>query len=159
MFGLFKKQKVIELMSPVKGTAIDIKKVPDEVFASGMLGDGIAFEPIDGIVYSPCNCEIVNLFPTKHAIGIKTKEGLEILIHIGIDTVAMKGEGFEAFVNAGDKVNVGDKLIAFDLELVKNKAKSAITPMVVTNMDLVKSLEYFYGDCDLNKAALRVILK
>lgn len=159
MLNLFKKKNLIELISPVKGSAIDIKNVPDQVFASGMLGNGIAFEPTEGVVYSPCSGEIVNLFPTKHAIGIKTKEGLEILIHIGIDTVEMKGEGFEAFVNVGDKVKVGDKLISFDLDLVKSKAKSAISPMVITNMDIVESMDTIYGECDKDKVVLKVTLK
>ncbi|QCX32841.1 PTS glucose transporter subunit IIA [Caloramator sp. E03] len=159
MISLFKKKNTIELTSPVKGSAIDIKNVPDQVFASGMLGNGIAFEPIEGVVYSPCSGEIVNLFPTKHAIGIKTKEGLEILVHIGIDTVEMKGEGFEAFVNVGDKVKAGDKLISFDLDLVKSKAKSAISPMVITNMDIVESMDTIYGECDINKVVLKVTLK
>ncbi|MCX7884308.1 MAG: PTS glucose transporter subunit IIA [Caloramator sp.] len=159
MFNLFKKKNSIELKSPVKGRAINIKDVPDEVFASGMLGNGIAIEPTEGIVYSPCDCEIVNMFPTKHAVGIKTKEGLEILIHIGIDTVEMKGEGFDSFVNIGDKVKAGDKLISFDLELVKSKAKSSITPIVITNMDLVESIEPFYGDCDSSKTVLKAFLK
>lgn len=159
MLSLFKKKKAIELKSPVKGRVIDIKDVPDEVFASGMLGSGIAIDPTEGFVYSPCDCEIVNMFPTKHAVGIKTKEGLEILIHIGIDTVEMKGEGFDAFVNIGDKVKAGDKLITFDLELVKSKAKSPITPMVITNMDLIESIEPIYGDCDASKTVLKAFLK
>ncbi|SKA79171.1 PTS system IIA component, Glc family [Caloramator quimbayensis] len=159
MLSIFKKRKAIELKSPVKGRAIEIKDVPDEVFASGMLGNGIAIDPVEGIVYSPCDCEIVNMFPTKHAIGVKTNEGLEILIHIGIDTVEMKGEGFNSFVNIGDKVKAGDKLISFDLELVKSRAKSPITPMVITNMDFVESIEQYYGDCDASKTVLKAFLK
>jgi sugar PTS system EIIA component len=159
MFGIFKKKEILQFNSPIVGKAIDICGVPDEVFASGMLGVGIAFEPSEGVVYSPCDGEIVQIFPTKHAVGIKSTEGIEILVHIGIDTVILKGEGFETLVNAGDLVKKGDKLITFDLETIRSRAKSILTPMIITNMDIVDNVENIYGNCGLNNVALKVKLK
>lgn len=104
-----------------------------------MVGDGVALEPKEGIVYSPVNGTIIQLFPTKHALGIKTEEGLEVLIHIGMDTVEMKGNGFESFVSEGEKVKVGDKLIKFDMELVK-KEHPLTSPIIITNMDIVDKI-------------------
>ncbi|WP_337960821.1 PTS sugar transporter subunit IIA [Caloramator sp. mosi_1] len=105
MFSFFKKKNnAIELNAHMVGNVVELANVPDEVFASKMLGDGLAIEPTEGVLYSPCDAEVVQVFPTKHAVGLKTKEGLEILLHIGIDTVQMQGEGFEAFVKEGDKV-------------------------------------------------------
>ena len=141
MFGLFKKKSGIELKAPLTGKIVPISEIPDEVFAQKMVGDGIGIDPTEGEVVSPVDGEVVQLFPTKHAIGIKTKDGLEILIHVGLDTVKMHGEGFEAFVKAGDQVTVGQKLLTFDLNLIREKAKSTITPFIITNVDAVDSIE------------------
>ncbi|WXR61730.1 glucose PTS transporter subunit IIA [Peptostreptococcaceae bacterium AGR-M142] len=132
------------ISSPMKGKLVDLKDVPDQTFADKLLGEGIAIEPVDGLVTSPVSGEIVQLFRTNHAVGLKTDDGLEVLVHVGIDTVNMNGEGFEAFVKQGDRVEVGDKLLNVDLELVKQKAKSIITPIVVTNtfeFDSIKSIK------------------
>jgi PTS system glucose-specific IIA component len=93
------------------------------------------------LVKAPCDAEVMHLFPTGHAIALKTNDDLEVLIHIGIDTVKMKGEGFKALVKTGDKVVKGQNLIEFDVELVKNTAKSVLTPVVVTNMDVVSTMK------------------
>jgi glucose-specific phosphotransferase system IIA component len=124
---------------PLEGEVLALASVPDQTFAEKILGDGYAVRPINGVVRSPAHAKVVQLFHTNHAIGLETRDGLEILIHIGIDTVSMKGEGFQSFVKVGDIVEVGDKLIEFDLELVRQKAKSDITPVIITNMDKVKS--------------------
>jgi glucose-specific phosphotransferase system IIA component len=130
------------ISSPMTGRVLSLTDVPDATFAQKILGDGIAIDPTSGVVTAPVKGEIVQLFHTNHAIGLKTEEGAEILIHIGIDTVKMKGEGFKAHVKVGDQVNMGDKLIDFDLELVKEKAKSNITPIVFTNMDMISKLTF-----------------
>ena len=122
-----------ELLSPIKGEILELSEVPDPTFAQKILGDGIAFKPEIGEIVAPVDAEVVNLFDTKHALGLKTESGAEVLIHIGLDTVKMGGEGFEAFVEQGDNVKAGDKLIEVDLELVEEKAESIITPMVITN--------------------------
>ncbi|MBE4907316.1 PTS glucose transporter subunit IIA [Bacillus luteolus] len=137
LFGKSSEPVVEHITSPINGRVLDITEVPDPVFSQKMMGEGIAIEPADGQVVSPVDGEIVQVFPTKHAVGIKTKSGLEILIHIGLETVTLNGEGFESFVQAGDKVVRGDKLIAFDLNIIKEKAASTITPMIITNTDEV----------------------
>lgn len=139
--GLFTSGSAISLQSPLKGTLLSLAQVPDDAFAGKVLGDGFAIDPTDGLVVAPLDAEVAQVFRTNHAIGLVSKDGLEILIHAGIDTVKMNGEGFQSFVKAGDHVKAGDKLLQFDLTLVKAKAKSAITPVVVTNMDIVDSLE------------------
>lgn len=158
MFNFLKK-KSIELKTPIVGNAIELSRVPDEVFASKMLGDGIAFEPSEGILYAPIRGEILQVFPTKHALGLKTKEGLEILLHIGIDTVKLNGEGFESFVESGDTVSEGQKLIKFDIDIIKRDAKSAITPLIITNMEMVDSIEFNYGETNKDSKVAKINLK
>ncbi|WP_062352494.1 PTS sugar transporter subunit IIA [Bacillus kwashiorkori] len=125
----------VELTAPLTGTLLPLEQVPDPVFSEKMMGDGIAIEPTEGKVVSPVDGEILQVFPTKHAVGIKANNGAEILIHIGLETVGMGGEGFTAHVAEGSKVKQGDLLITVDLDLVKEKAKSTITPMIITNGD------------------------
>ncbi|MCP3764548.1 PTS glucose transporter subunit IIA [Domibacillus sp. A3M-37] len=145
LFG--KKPKILEvkLVSPVEGTILKLEDVPDPVFSQKMMGDGIAFFPIEGKVVAPADAIVINVFPTKHAIALETAEGLEILIHIGLDTVNMKGEGFSVFVAEGDQVKAGDLLISYSLELVKEKASSIVTPMIITNGNILKELQHHYG--------------
>ncbi|GMQ58063.1 PTS glucose transporter subunit IIA [Vallitalea sediminicola] len=148
MFKILKKQKDTLIYTPARGKVVELDKVPDEVFASRMIGDGIAILPYDGIIKAPCDGKIIQIFPTNHAIGIKSKEGLEILIHMGIDTVELKGEGYERLIQEEQVVKKGDPLIKMDLELIKEKGKEIITPIIITNMEKVKSLSY----CNLDKA-------
>lgn len=145
---LFGKKNVEEtLLAPVNGKVVSLDEVDDPVFSQRMMGDGVAVEPSDGKVYSPVSGEIAQIFPTNHAVGIKTKSGIEVLVHIGLETVSMEGEGFEGHVKQGDKVNAGDHLITFDTELVKEKAKSTITPVIITNFDeAVENFNPSYGD-------------
>lgn len=119
---------------PVKGEIKAITKVPDPVFAERMMGDGFAVVPSEGMVVSPVNGKIVNLFPTKHAIGILSDCGREILIHVGLETVNLKGEGFETLVTENTRVEKGQPLLKFDLDYIKEHAKSTITPIVFTNL-------------------------
>jgi glucose PTS system EIICBA or EIICB component len=106
-----------------------------------MMGDGFAVDPSEGVVVSPVDGEIINLFPTKHAIGIRTPNGREVLIHIGIDTVKLEGKGFESFVQEGDSVKAGQKLLEFDLDFVKENAPSLISPIVFTNLEEGKTVQ------------------
>lgn len=121
------------IVAPLTGQVIRLEDVPDPTFAEKMIGDGLAIMPTDGTLVSPIEGEIVQLFPTKHAIGLQGKSGLEILIHIGLETVSLGGEGFEAHVKQGDQVKVGDPLITFDLDFIKEKAASHVTPIIITN--------------------------
>lgn len=132
MFESLKKGKEIIFYSPAEGECINITEVGDPVFSSKIMGDGVAFKLDGGMITAPCDCEISVIADTKHAIGIKTKNGIEALIHIGLDTVNLNGEGFEVFVCVGDKIKKGTPLIKADLELMKNKNINTITPLVIT---------------------------
>ncbi|MDR6120562.1 glucose-specific phosphotransferase system IIBC component [Bacillus sp. SLBN-46] len=121
-------------VSPIKGEIKEITEVPDQVFAGKMMGDGFAIVPSEGLVASPVDGKIVNLFPTKHAIGILSDGGREILIHVGIDTVNLKGQGFETLVSENDRVVKGQPLLKVDLDYIKEHATSTITPIVFTNL-------------------------
>lgn len=140
LFGS-KQAKVETIIAPLQGRLASIEEVPDPTFSEKMLGEGVAIIPEMGKVVSPVNGEVIQLFPTKHAIGIHSEKGLEILIHIGLETVAMKGEGFISHVKVGDKVKAGDLLIEFSLELVKERAAHTITPIVITNSEKIKKLD------------------
>ncbi|WP_112182112.1 MULTISPECIES: PTS glucose transporter subunit IIA [Paraliobacillus] len=137
MFGLFKnKNKVTavdEFVMPIEGEIIDITEVEDPVFSEKMMGDGFAIIPVAGSVVSPVNGEIIKVFPTKHAIGIKSAKGYEILIHVGIDTVQLNGKGFTALVNDGDKIKVGQEILQFNVEIIKKSASSYVVPVVFTD--------------------------
>lgn len=123
-----------EIVLPIKGKLVPITEVPDQVFAGKMMGDGFAIIPEDGLVVSPVNGKILNVFPTKHAIGIQSEGGREILIHIGIDTVKLNGKGFEALISEGDTVKAGQALMKIDLAYIEENARSIITPIVFTNL-------------------------
>lgn len=121
------------IASPLNGKRIVLTDVPDQVFASGAMGKGIAIDPVDGRVVAPANGEVSLLFPTGHAIGLKTENGAEILIHIGMDTVSLEGKGFKTLVSVGDKVTAGQDLLQFDLDTIRAAGLPVITPIIVTN--------------------------
>jgi glucose PTS system EIICBA or EIICB component len=119
---------------PIKGEVKPITEVPDQVFSGKMMGDGFAIIPSEGMIVSPVNGKVINLFPTKHALGLLSDSGREILIHVGIDTVKLKGEGFETLVSEGDRVEAGQSLLKVDLDYIKANAPSIMTPIVFTNL-------------------------
>ncbi|MBP3796758.1 MAG: PTS glucose transporter subunit IIA [Ruminococcus sp.] len=121
--------------SPLKGKAVLMADVPDETFASDVLGVGAAVDPTEGKVVAPADGEVSTLFDTHHAIGLTLDNGMEMLIHVGINTVELNGEGYEAHVNEGDKVVRGQTLITFDIPLIKSKGFPVITPVIITNPD------------------------
>lgn len=123
------------IVSPMKGEVLSLSEIKDEAFASGVLGKGAAIRPEEGNVYAPADGEITALFPTLHAIGMKTEEGAELLIHIGLDTVQLNGEGFQAHIQNGDQVKQGQLLISFDKELIEGKGYCLETPVLITNSD------------------------
>ena len=123
------------LYSPFKGRAASITEAPDEAFAEKMMGDGYVVFPSEGVVYAPEDCEISFVFPSKHALGLRTEDGLEYLLHIGVDTVKLEGKGFEVFVQENDKVKKGDKLMEFDIEYIKEHAKSEACIGVFTSLE------------------------
>lgn len=142
LFGKKEEQpKTITVYAPLTGGLLTLEEVPDPVFSQKMMGDGLAVKPSEGIVVSPVDGEVIQVFPTKHAIGIKALNGAEILLHIGIETVGLNGEGFTTLINEGDKVKAGDQLVEFDLTFVTEKAASTITPVIITNGDQMATID------------------
>lgn len=135
------------LVSPLAGKAMDLSEVKDEMFATKTLGDGIAILPIQGELYAPIDAEVIMLFETKHAIGLRTSNGSELLVHIGINTVTMEGRGFESVVKTGDQVKAGDLLIRFDLDHIKAAGLDPTVSIVVSNSNLYKVLNQNYEAC------------
>ncbi|TMV46167.1 PTS glucose transporter subunit IIA [Paenibacillus mesophilus] len=134
-----KEIKQVHFHAPLQGNMIPIEEVPDAIFAQKLVGNGVAFYPERGELLAPVSGKVVHIYPTMHAIGLKTEEGLEVLLHIGIDTSQLAGKWFTAVVKEGDEVSVGQLLIRFDLQKLKKHAKSLATPMVITNPNVVKS--------------------
>ncbi|MEC9489116.1 MAG: PTS glucose transporter subunit IIA [Halanaerobium sp.] len=152
--------RTLIISSPLRGIVVNLEDVEDPVFAEKMVGDGLAIKPQDRNVYSPAAGRITQLFPTHHALGITTDTGLEILLHLGLDTVKLKGEGFTAFVEEGQDVAAGDRLLAVDWDYVAGKADSPVSPVVITNMELVEKLEVIAeGEVNSGDDLFRVIIK
>lgn len=143
MFNFFKKS--YNLVAPISGEIVDLSQVPDPVFAEKMTGDGVAINPTGDTIVAPADCTISLIFGTKHAIGLTTDTGLELLIHFGLDTVALDGEGFEALVEQGQKVKAGTPLMKVNKELISSKGYKLITPFIITNMDVIKNLDASTG--------------
>ena len=127
--------RTIVVGSPLHGEAGPVSNCPDEAFAEKMMGDGAAIVPCDGVVTAPCDAKVGFIFDTRHAIGLELEEGIEMLIHVGINTVELKGEGFRALVQEGDQVKKGDRLLEFDLDAIRDKVPSMSTPVLFTTME------------------------
>lgn len=134
--------KQVLFSSPVQGRMIPLEDVPDQIFAGKLVGNGVAFMPDKGELVSPVAGKVMHIYPTLHAVGIATPEGLEVLLHIGIDTSHLKGKWFTSHIQVGDEVKAGQLLIRFDLAHVRKNCKSMATPMVITNPDKVKSWSF-----------------
>ena len=124
------------VVAPLEGKVVDLADVPDQVFSEKMMGDGIAINPVSGEVRAPFNGKVQMIFPTKHAIGLVSDQGLELLIHIGLDTVQLEGQGFTMHVEEGQTIEQGQQLVTFDLDYLGENAKSLITPIIVTKGDI-----------------------
>lgn len=165
LFDFFKKKKEvqeekwIEIYSPLNGKVIDLSEVPDEAFAGRMIGDGCAIDPTEGSVHAIADAEI-DIFETNHAVSFETTTGLEMIVHFGIDTVALNGEGFTRIAEAGSNVTTGQELVKYDLEYIKANAKSSKTPIIINNMDEIETLEVVAtGDVKVGDLLMRVKLK
>lgn len=146
MFGLFKKKKTEYLLgAPAKGKAVPLSEVNDPTFSEGMLGQGVAVIPSEGKIYAPIDGEVGMVFDTLHAVSLTADCGAEVLVHVGLDTVKMNGDGFVGHVQAGDKVKKGDLLLEVDLEKVKAAGYDTITPMLICNTDDYASVEGLSG--------------
>ena len=146
--GFFDKlfgKKLEAYCAPIAGKAVPITEVPDPTFAEGMLGNGIAIEPTDGKVCAPCDATVDMMFTTGHAVSLVADTGAEILIHVGLDTVMLKGKHFTIHAKSGDQVKKGDLLIEFDLEAIKAAGFNTITPMVVCNSDAYATFNTHVG--------------
>jgi len=132
MFG-FLKRKPRVIYAPIDGQLVAIESVDDEVFSQKMAGDGVAIYPIGDVFTAPIDGVITKIFSTNHAFSVKNKQDLEVLVHIGLETVALKGEGFERLASEGDEVKAGDPIIKVDLDYIKSNAKDIITPILVTD--------------------------
>ena len=142
MFG-FLKRKAREVKAPIDGQLIAIEEVDDEVFSQKMAGDGVAILPVGNVFVAPIDGVITKIFSTNHAFSVKSKQDLEVLVHIGLETVALQGKGFERLANEGDEVKAGDPIIKADLEYIKANAKDIITPILITD-------ESKYSEIDKN---------
>lgn len=137
MFSFKSKGK---LFAPADGKSVPLSALPDPAFAEGMLGDGIAVDPTDGCFVSPCNGVVAGVADTRHAYNLVSDDGLELLLHIGIDTVQLKGAGFSSKVKEGDRVRVGDLLAEVDLDKLRRGGYSLLTPLLIVNSDVLSSL-------------------
>lgn len=140
-----RKQKTHGLIAVCDGKCLPITDMPDEAFASGMLGKGIAMEPTGNIFYSPVDGKVDNVTDTGHAYSICSDDGLDVLVHIGVDTVALGGEGFNPAVRAGQHVHAGDRLAQADVDLIKKRGYAATTAVIVATPEKITDIEYNYG--------------
>lgn len=147
----------MEILSPVSGKTIPLKKVPDEVFASRMAGDGGAILPsASGEVLAPISGSLLKLFEGGHAFGIESENGVELIVHIGLDTIEMRGDGFEKLANQGDKVEAGQPIVRFDLEKIRAAGHDPVTPVVVTNPEDHAVSNLAQGDISAGDALFHV---
>lgn len=154
MFSTNKK-----LLAVASGQAVELGAVPDEAFSSGMLGSGFAVVPSDGTIYSPIDGKIENITDTRHAYTIHSNDGLDVLVHIGVDTISMEGKGFISLVEPGDDVRAGDIIAKADLGLIKMRGLSAITPVLVTNSDELKDFSVKRGRVQGGKSTVMTYKK
>ena len=145
MFG-FGKKKTFTLKAPLSGKPVPLEQIPDPAFAERLVGDGGAIEPSGDLLVAPCDGTIAVLFPTGHAVALITDNNLEILMHIGIDTVELKGIGFEKLVEQGDKVVQGQPLLRFDTKAIQAGGRPTVSPILITNMEAIKSVEISYEE-------------
>ena len=144
MFSIFKKS--IKVVAPISGKVIALENVPDPVFAQKVVGDGVAIDDLQGdIACAPIDGTIVLIFRTNHAFAVKGKDGIEILVHIGIDTVELGGEGFERLVEEGAVVKAGDPVIRFKRDVIVNSGRSLASPVIITTPDLVSKISQTIG--------------
>lgn len=158
MFGFLKKKEKTPkdvIKAPVSGTAVKSAEIPDPTFSEEMLGKGLAIRPSEGKLYAPCDGTVTMVFRTKHAIGLTSDKGTEVLIHVGLDTVSLNGEPFIAHVNTGDKVSTGDLMLEFDLKKIEEAGLNTIIPIIITNSGEFQDISRTTG----NVAAGDVLIK
>ena len=160
--GFFKNlfgKKTDDFYAPMAGKAVPISEVPDPTFAEGMLGNGIAIEPSEGKVYAPCDATVDMMFTTGHAVSLVADCGAEVLIHVGLETVTLKGKHFTIHAENGAKVKKGDLLIEFDLDAIKAEGFNTITPMLICNTDDYPTFNTFVGKDVTNEDVVIALAK
>jgi len=145
------------LYAPLSGPVVPLQDVPDPVFAQRMAGDGLAIDPVDNQVLSPCSGKVTQVHRKRHAVTLATDQGVEILIHIGIETVNLGGEGFGIRVSDGQRVKRGDVLMEFDADLIVRKAKSLVTVILIANSDRFQPTNPFQGNALAGKTPLFIV--
>ncbi|ABR74364.1 PTS glucose transporter subunit IIA [Actinobacillus succinogenes] len=146
LFGSKESQAVeVKVYAPLSGEIVSIEDVPDVVFSEKIVGDGVAINPTGNEIVAPVDGVIGKIFETNHAFSMESTEGVELFVHFGIDTVELKGEGFTRVAQEGQTVKRGDVVLKFDLDLLKSKAKSVLTPIVISNMDEISHIEKRVG--------------
>jgi glucose-specific phosphotransferase system IIA component len=143
MFGFGAKK--LKWTAPLSGVQVDLANVPDPAFSTKISGDGVAIEPEGDTLKAPCDGEVTALSPACHSVELKTQEGIELLIHIGVDTAELKGNPFESLVRQGDLVKRGQSLIRFDAAKIKAAGKATVSPFLVTNPDKIKTMALLPG--------------
>ncbi|HGO5854266.1 TPA: PTS glucose transporter subunit IIA [Mannheimia haemolytica] len=160
LFGSKQKEsQEIKIYSPLTGEIVNIEDVPDVVFSEKIVGDGVAIRPSGDTIVAPVNGTIGKIFETNHAFSIESEEGVELFVHFGIDTVELKGEGFTRLAQEGQTVKVGDPIIKFDLALLEGKAKSVLTPIVISNMDEISNLSKLNGQVVAGESVVLTLTK
>lgn len=150
--------KKVEVFLPINGEVLPISEVNDYLFNKKVMGEGVAIKPTEFYVCSPVDGEIVLVYDAKHAIAIENEDGLKFLIHVGLDSAKLQGRGFGLYVNVGDKVKAGDKILFFDGKYLEDKT-SLVTPMVITNSELIESMNVDYKVKIAGKKFAEIILK
>ena len=168
--GLFDKLKslvsddkkdsgTIDIVAPLSGEIVNIEDVPDVVFAEKIVGDGIAIKPAGNKIVAPVDGTIGKIFETNHAFSIESDSGIELFVHFGIDTVELKGEGFKRIAEEGQRVQKGDLALEFDMALLEEKAKSTLTPVVISHMDEIKEMTKMTGPVTVGETVVIKIKK
>ncbi|AAP95214.1 PTS glucose transporter subunit IIA [[Haemophilus] ducreyi] len=149
----------VNIYAPISGEIVNIEDVPDVVFSEKIVGDGIAIRPNGDTIVAPVNGTIGKIFETNHAFSIESEEGIDLFVHFGIDTAELKSEGFTRIAQEGQTVKVGDVIIKFDLELLENKAKSVLTPVLISNMDDISNLVKKVGNVVAGESVVLTLTK
>ncbi|MCM3702149.1 PTS glucose transporter subunit IIA [Paenibacillus macerans] len=161
MFGWKKKkavERILEVPAPLPGKVLPLAEVPDEAFAGGLMGEGIAIQPVEGKVTAPFAGKVVHVMEkSKHAVMLEHESGTQILIHVGMNTVSLKGEGFTAHVNSGDSVAQGQLLLEFDIPAIEQAGYTVITPVIVpAGQEHIKRIEVAEGQTDGQQGVIRI---
>ncbi|MDG6894463.1 PTS glucose transporter subunit IIA [Volucribacter amazonae] len=160
LFGSKENKAVdVEVFAPLSGEIVNIEDVPDVVFSEKIVGDGVAIRPTGNKIVAPVDGVIGKIFETNHAFSMESTDGIELFVHFGIDTVELKGEGFTRVAQEGQQVKRGETIIEFDLPLLESKAKSVLTPVVISNMDEISHIEKKSGEVVAGESVVLVLKK